>query len=106
MAKRKQKSALEKAMRKFWPQTRKEMDKIMKNTKDMMDKGEKYFRDVSERGIENTKKLALSFEREKVYYDLGKAVAQTPQTNWKKSRKVSSLMNQIKKLDREIKKIK
>jgi len=106
MAKGKPKTSFEKAMAKVWPNTKKELERMMKNTKALLDKGEKYFKDVSEKSLNSTKKLSLSLQKEKLYYDLGKAAATVPTAKLSTSKKISSLKSKIVKIEREIKKIK
>jgi len=72
----------------------------------MIDKGEKYLKNVSEKGAQQTKKLSLSLNREKLYYDLGKLVSRTPKTKWKSNQKIRSSVKIIKDLTKDIKKIK
>lgn len=102
----KKKEFLKEAMDKLWPQAKKELDKGVKNAKKMLAKSEKYLKKLSEKGAAQTKKLSLSIKREKACYDLGKAVSATPSTKWKVSRKISSLVKEIKGLGRDISKIK
>lgn len=91
---------------KVWPKTKKEMERGIKETKKMLNKGEKYLKNVSEKGLKQSKKLSLSLKKEKIYYDLGKAVAQTSLTQWSTNKRIDSLLKQIKSLNREIAKIK
>ncbi len=91
---------------KVWPKTRKELENALEITKGMIDKGEKYLKNVSEKGAQQTKKLSLSLNREKLYYDLGKLVSRTPKTKWKSNQKIRSSVKIIKDLTKDIKKIK
>ena len=89
-----------------WPKTRKELEIALKNTKGMIDKGEKYLKNVSAKGVQQTKKLSLSLNREKLYYNLGKLVSITPMTKWKTNQKIKNSIKNIKDLTKDIKKIK
>ena len=100
------KDTLKDFVKKAWPKTKKELEKGMAATKSMLIKGEKHLKDLSEKGIVKAKKISLSLLREKVYYNLGKSIAITPATKWKTSKKVGDLINEIKALNCEIKKIK
>tara|TARA_B100000315_G_scaffold257738_1_gene307522 strand:+ start:641 stop:958 length:318 start_codon:yes stop_codon:yes gene_type:complete len=91
---------------KVWPQTKKEFEKAAENAKKMLNKGEEYLKDVSEKSVEKTKKMSLSLKKEKLYYDLGKAVATTPATKINSNKKVSSTLKEIKQLEKQIKSIK
>lgn len=102
----KEKESLKEALDKLWPQAKKELDKGVANAKKMLSKSEDCLKKLSVKGAAQTKKLSLSLKREKAYYDLGKAVSSIPTTKWKTSRKVSSLIKEIKTLDKNIIKIK
>lgn len=91
---------------KIWPKTKRELEKAIENAKKYLAKGEDCLKDASERGIEQTKKLSLSLRREKLYYDLGKAVAVTTMSKWKTNEKISDVIKKIKELNRQIKRIK
>jgi len=102
----KKNESLKEALDKLWPQAKKELDKGVDNAKKMLSKSEDYLKKLSVKGAAQTKKLSLSLKREKTYYDLGKAVSSSPATKWKTSRKISSLVKEIKDLDKDISKIK
>lgn len=107
MAKKKAKGdSLKEVVEKMWPKVKKDLEKGMKNTKKMLIKGEEYLKEVSEKGVEQSKKIALSLRKEKLYYDLGKAVASTSAGKWKESKKIATSLKEIRELDRLIKKIK
>lgn len=111
MAKKKKRAARKKdafveLMDKVWPKTKKEMDKAIKSTKEALGKGEDYLRKLSERGVKETQKLSLGLQKERLHYDLGKAVAAISTAKWKNDRKIKALLREIKKIDSQIKKIK
>ena len=106
MAKAKKKETLKDVVEKMWPKTKKELEKGMENAKKMLIKGEEYLREVSEKGIKQTTKLSLSIKKEKLYYDLGKAVASTSLCKAAENRKIGKLMKAVKDLEKQIKKIK
>ncbi|MBU1112293.1 MAG: hypothetical protein KKH93_00255 [Candidatus Omnitrophica bacterium] len=102
----KKNDGLKEMLDKIWPKTKKELEKGIVEAKKMLGKGEKYLKQVSERGVIKTKKLSLGLKKEKLYYDLGKALAKTQASEWPANRKISSLLGQIKNLDQQIRKIK
>jgi len=102
----KKKDSLKEVFDKVWPQAKKELDKGLKNAKKVLNESEKYLKKLSEKGAAQTKKLSLALKREKAYYDLGKAISAVPSTKWKTSRKISSLIKEIKCLDKNVSKIK
>jgi len=91
---------------KMWPRTKKELEKVIDNAKKMLGKGEDYLKDLSEKSVNQTKKISLVLQKEKLYYDLGKTLTKVPATRWKKHTKIGSLLKELKKLDAEIRKIK
>ena len=91
---------------KVWPKTKKELEKAIENAKKYLAKGEEYLKEVSEKGIKQTKKLCINLKREKFCHDLGKAVAVTAMGKWKTSKKITALIEKIKELNRQIKRIK
>lgn len=97
---------IEEIAHKLWPRTKKELESALENTKDILSKGEHYLKDVSDKGIKNTKKLALNFRKEKLYYDLGKTLSKIAKDQWLEDKKSDALLKKIKILDQEIKKIK
>jgi hypothetical protein len=87
---------------KAWPEAKKELEKALKNARIALNKSEVYLKNVTEKGAEQTKKISLGLKKEKLYYDLGKEVAATSVTKWKSSRKISALLKEIKKIDKQI----
>ncbi len=93
---------LEEIKTRLWPKTKKELQRIMVNARQAVDRGEKYLKDISEKGIDNTRKLSLSFQREKLYYELGRQVASTARDKWDGNARTGTLWDDIKRLDRQI----
>jgi len=102
----KKKNGFQEVTKNIWPNTKKELEKMMKNAKKMLDKGETHLKDFSEKSVNQTKKISLGLQKEKIYYDLGKVAARTPTGKWKITKKINKLLSEIKKLDKEIKKLK
>lgn len=82
------------------------VEKAIETTKETFRKGEDYLKEVSEKGVKETKKISLGLKREKLCYELGKTVAETPKTKWQSSKEIDGLMKQIRELNREIRKMK
>lgn len=91
---------------KSWPKAKKELEKAAKKAKEMLAEGEKHIKKISDRSIKETKKLSLNIRKEKLYYDLGKLVAKTSKDKWGSSKNISDLLDEIKNLVKEVKKIK
>jgi len=100
------KDTFKEVVEKVWPKTKRELEKALKNTKTMIDKGEEYLKDVSEKSVKNTKKLSINIKKEKLFYDLGKQLSSLPKTKWASSQKASKIVNSLKALDKDIKKLK
>ena len=98
------KKTFEQQMAGLWKVAKKDWNRISKDTVTFIKKGEAYIKDRSEEGKKALAIMALSLQREKLYYELGKAVAKAPKKRKMTSKKVSSLLSQIKKANRNIKK--
>ena len=100
------KDPLQQLMEKMWPKTKKQMDKAVKNTRKAVGRGEDYLKELSKRSAKETQKLSLGLQKERLHYDLGKAVAAAPATKWKTDKKIGALLRKIKKINIQIKKLK
>ena len=98
------KDQIKELVEKIWPKTKKELEKAIKNAKDMLAKGEKQLKNLSGKGVERAVKISLGIRKEKLYYELGKSAAGTTVSKWQSSRKINSMLKEIKELDRQIKK--
>ena len=99
----KKKNLLKKDLVKLWNASQKEFDNITKETSKLLKKGEKQLQKVT---AESQKKMELvnaTITREKLYYQLGRTLGSKSATNWRKSKKASSISKQIGKLSKEIK---
>ncbi|MFH1503834.1 MAG: hypothetical protein ABIH08_00365 [Candidatus Omnitrophota bacterium] len=90
----------------MWPKAKKDLEKGMQSTKRMLIKGEEYLKEVSEKGVEQTKKIVLTVKKEKLYYDLGKAIASISTAKWKENKKINDIVKEVKDLSKQIKEIK
>ena len=90
----------------YWPQAKVELEKGLVTAKKLLAEGEKHLKDFTEKSAKNARKLSLSVLKEKLYYDLGKLTAGLARDKWVKNPKISGLIQKIKKLAAEIKKIK
>jgi len=89
-----------------WPKTKKELERGMQSARKVMEQAEKQFKILSEKSAKSSKKLQLSLKREKAYHELGKLTAKTSRPQWSQSKKINTLVRDVKKLDRQIKNIK
>lgn len=102
----KKKDTLKYVKTEIWPKTKKELEIGIKNTKKLLDKGEKYLKNFSERSAIQAKKISLGLKREKIYYSLGKIVAESKSENLSEDKKINDLIKQIRNLDKQIIKLK
>jgi len=100
-----QKDKLQKLIEKAWPKTKKEVNKAVKSTKETIRRSEIYLAKLSKKGAKETQKFSLGLQKEKLHYDLGKAV-DCAGTKWKTNKKVGALLKEVKKINSRIKKIK
>lgn len=105
MTKKQQKDHLQEFVETMWPKTKKELEKAAENAKVMLSKGEKYLKEVSDKSMAQARRLSLSLKREKLFYQLGKTVAQANVETLKMNKKFNTLLQEIKSLDTQIKKI-
>ncbi len=94
---------LRKKMDNLWKIAKKDLDKALKDTSTLAKKGEVYLKDVSEKGKDKVEALTLSLKREKMYYELGKALSALPKSKWPKNTKAGNINSEIKKMSRQIK---
>ena len=89
----------EKRMAVLWKSTKKDLDKALNETAHLVKKGEEYIKDISEIGKEKLELLTASLRRERLYYDLGKTVANRKKISDKKTQ---AMLKKIKGLDLRI----
>lgn len=100
------KNQMKERMEKMWGKTRKDLDRAITDADKIMKKGEKYFSDISGKGKDNLDILVLTLQREKLYYELGKEVAQLSEGEAVDVKKEHELLNSIKSLSLQIDKLK
>lgn len=88
---------------KVWAKTRKDFDKIIANTQKAIEKGEEYAKQISQKSSIQIKKISLNLKKEKLYYNLGKTISSLPPSRWQENKKVKSLLEEIKKINKELK---
>jgi len=95
-----------KAINKYWPKTKKELEKAAQKSKVLLKQGEKYVRDVSVKGMKETKKISLNLKKERLYHRVGKSIANTAPSKWNATKSITDVVDEIKKIDKDIKSIK
>lgn len=94
-----------KSMEKLWKRTKKDLEKVLDDTTSLLKKGEVYFKELSAKSKDKLDLLALKVRREKLYYRLGKALANVPKTRWINNNKIDKLLSEIRSLNRKIRQI-
>jgi len=95
---------LKKKIDSLWRSAKKDLEKVLKDTTKLMKKGEEYIKDLSEKGKDKLEKLTLSLQREKLYYELGKAISNLPKKRWTENKRIEEIVSKIRKINRQIKK--
>ncbi|MCK4518812.1 MAG: hypothetical protein KAU12_01710 [Candidatus Omnitrophica bacterium] len=90
------KEELKKKIDTLWETSKKDLEKIMKNAERLAKEGERYIKDKSEKGKKQLEIAALSLQREKLYYELGKVLAKTPKSKWAITKKALDIVTKIK----------
>jgi len=97
------KEDFKKELMKVWPKAKKDLENISKDTAKLLKKGESYIKNLSEKTAKKAEAVVFQVKREQLYYQLGKALASCPKAKWQANKKVQSLVDEIKKLSKEIK---
>ncbi len=91
---------IEKDLGKFWVKTSEYLKKAADESLAIVKKGEENIKVFSKKGKLTVEALILKTRQERLYSELGKAVAKTNKLNGKK---IMGLRKEIKELDKEIK---
>lgn len=90
----------------IWPKTKQELEKGLVQTKKFLSEGEKHLRNFSHESAINVHKMSLQIQRERAYYELGKAVAKIKKESWPGDKKVGIILANIRRIERDMKKTK
>ena len=93
---------LKKEIDKLWELHKKDVDGILENAQRLAKKGERYIRDKSKEGKKQLEIVAFNLQREKLYYELGKAISSLPKERWPTSKKPLEIIRKIKCLNIKI----
>jgi len=100
------KRELKKRIDKLWRLSKKDAENILQDASRLFKKGEEYIKEVSKKGEKNLETMLLSFQKERLYYEMGKSLANLSKSKWESSKKVESFLIKIRNINRKIKKIK
>lgn len=95
-------ATIRKEINKFLPQAQKNMTQLNKDAQKLMKKTEKGLWEAYERTKKTTEELILKAQREKLYYELGRAVLPLLNAEQAKSKRIADTVQEIKKLNRKI----
>ena len=96
------KKNIQKVINEVWPKARKELEKIAKETKVLINKGEKEMVKITDKSVRGIKSVELQLKKEKLYYDLGKLIAQKSPKSWSETKKATDIVKEIKGIGRKI----
>ena len=97
---------LKKKIDKLWKSSKKDLDKALKKAERLAKEGEHYIKDKSEKAKKQLEIMALSLQREKIYYELGKTIAKLPKNKWATAKKTQGFLSKIRGINIKIGKIK
>ncbi|MFC1577179.1 hypothetical protein ACFL3N_02445 [Candidatus Omnitrophota bacterium] len=92
---------LQKNLAQVWETTQKQLNTMVKEATVLARKSEAYIRDISGRGKIEAEILIFRARREKLYYELGKAVAGSSGKN--REKKIEEIKGQVSELSKSIK---
>ncbi|MDP8233770.1 MAG: hypothetical protein P9M06_03075 [Candidatus Saelkia tenebricola] len=98
----KEKEVLKRKISQIWIRTKKDLDSVLNETSKLLKNGEKHLKEISEKSQKNLELISLRVKKENLYYKAGKRVVLTPKSRWAGSKEIDKLIQDIKKLDREI----
>ena len=100
------KTELKKKIDRLWKLSKKDLERILKDTSRLAKKGEDYIREMSKKGEKNLEVMLLNLQKERLYYELGKSLANLSKNKWSSSKKAEALLIKIRKTSRRISKLK
>jgi len=95
---------MKKTVDKIWKEAKKDVEKMLDETSRLVKKGEVHLKDASEKSREKLEEAGLSLKKERLYYDLGKALVKVPRSRWLQNSKVKKIFEEARAIDRLLKK--
>ncbi len=89
-------------IKKFLPQAQKSMAQLNRDTQKLMKKTEKNLLETYEKTRKTAEALIFKAQREKLYYELGRAVLPVLSAEQLKNKRIAPTIREIKKLNRRI----
>ena len=96
---------IEKAIKKAWPRTKIELERMGKTSQKLAREGEVHFKKFSEQSVRELKKLSLNISKERLYFNLGKSVANTERDQWLTNKKITRTLKEIRQVERAIRSV-
>jgi len=88
------KTELKKKIDRLWKLSKKDLERILKDTSRLAKKGEDYIREMSKKGEKNLEVMLLNLQKERLYYELGKSLANLSKNKWSSSKKAEALADE------------
>lgn len=101
---KKKNEPIQETLAKLWETSKKEIEKISKEAAVLLKKGEKSLKKASEKSKDNIAFINSAIQKEKLYYQLGKTLSGLPKNKWQKNKKITSMIKEISKLNKNLKK--
>ena len=93
----------QKTLDELWDSSKKEFDKMAKETGKLFKKSEIALKEVSQKSQEALELVNATLRREKLYYQLGKTTASLSKNQRPQNKKISSMIKEISRLEKQIK---
>ena len=95
-------ATIRKEIKKFWPQAEKSMAQLNKDTQKFMKETEKNLTTTYKKTKKTTEEIVFKAQREKLYYDLGRAVLPVLSAEQLSHKRIAPTVREIRKLNRKI----
>jgi len=95
-------STIQKEIKKLWPQAEKSIAQLNKDTQKFMKETEKTLAATYKKTKKTTEEVIFKAQREKLYYDLGRAVLPLLSAEQLKNKRIAPMVQEIRKLSRRI----
>lgn len=96
------KKSLEKNLHDLWKQAKNDFDTVVKEGSVIAKKSEKYLKEKSKEGKKQLEALTLALKREKLFYELGKALSKIPKGKKIINKKAQIILKDIRKVNAQI----
>ncbi len=93
---------IRKEIEKIWPEAKKTLTQLNKDASKLIKKTEKNLFDAYAKTKKTTEDLIIKAQREKLYYELGRAVASRLSADQRKNKTIAGISAQLRRLSRSL----